>query len=455
MAKYKISDSFIAARVNEAHAAAAAGKRRTRIFYDDHKNAPPGFGVRVTAAGGVSFVLNYYATGAERRLTIGPYGPDPALSITAARKEAAKVRALVLAGRDPLGERREAQRAAEAAAEAKRVRDQVTLAALVEAYVADMRAQGQASADEVEALFERTVADPCPKIAALPLDDVTPQTIAPAFERLYKAGRVRAPEKLAAALKAAFNRARAARNDMGRHAYAKLKVTHNPLADMRVTRPKVTPEAARQAKADRYWTLTQPELAAYWTRIAEQEDSAGAMLRLHLLTGGQRREQLVRLTRADYDAAAGVITLWDGKGRRSEPREHKVPLLPEAVAAIEAMAGDNGQFLVSLDGGATPATALQLDYAMEQVSAAMVAAGEIGRTITPGAIRRSVVTLLGQAGVFKEIRDQLQSRGLHTVQDRHYDMGDYRDHKREALEKLRALCDRTPDNVTPIRRKAG
>ncbi|NLE67841.1 MAG: DUF4102 domain-containing protein, partial [Lentisphaerae bacterium] len=106
MAKHKISDSFIAARVDEAHAAAAAGKRRTRIFYDDHKNAPPGFCVRVTAAGGVSFVLNYYATGAERRLTIGPYGPAPALSITAARKEAAKVRALVLAGRDPLGERR-------------------------------------------------------------------------------------------------------------------------------------------------------------------------------------------------------------------------------------------------------------------------------------------------------------------------------------------------------------
>src|SRR5690625_1006413 len=102
MAKHKISDSFIAARVEEAHAAAAAGKRRTRIFYDDHKNAPPGFGVRVTAAGGVSFVLNYYATGAERRLSVGHYGLDPALGIIAARKEAAKDSAMLRAGRYPL-----------------------------------------------------------------------------------------------------------------------------------------------------------------------------------------------------------------------------------------------------------------------------------------------------------------------------------------------------------------
>src|SRR5690606_24840109 len=127
------------------------------------------------------------------------------------------------------------------------------------------------------------------------------------------------------------------------------KVKANPLADLQVRRDEEsTPEQARTAK-ERQWTLTQPQLAAYWARIAAQDDAYGAMLRLHLLTGGQRREQLARLTRSDYDATAGVITLWDGKGRRRKLREHKLPLLPEAVDAIEAMAGDRGDHLVTAD----------------------------------------------------------------------------------------------------------
>src|SRR5690606_16242931 len=177
------------------------------------------------------------------------------------------------------------------------------------------------------------------------------------------------------------------------------------------------------------WTLTQPQLAAYWQRIAAMDDAYGAMLRLHLLTGGQRREQLARLTRDDYDEAAGIITLWDGKGRRRELREHKLPLLPEAVQAIEAMAGDRGEYLVTTDKGRTPVSASVLDHACGRVGAAMVAAGEIPRAVTPGTIRRTVETLLGQAGVVKEVSAQLQSHGPNGVQDRHYDMGDYLERK--------------------------
>ena len=41
-----------------------------RVFYDSDIT---GFGARITAAGVVSFVLNYYARGRERRYTIGRY----------------------------------------------------------------------------------------------------------------------------------------------------------------------------------------------------------------------------------------------------------------------------------------------------------------------------------------------------------------------------------------------
>jgi hypothetical protein len=71
-----------------------------RITYDTDV---PGFGARITAAGAVSFVLNYRrkADGRERRATIGQF---PAWGVAAARQRAAELRRAVDSGADPVGE---------------------------------------------------------------------------------------------------------------------------------------------------------------------------------------------------------------------------------------------------------------------------------------------------------------------------------------------------------------
>lgn len=74
----------------------AAGNQ---IHYDSEI---PGFGVRITANGAISFVLNYRIHGRERRYTIGKH---PELTATAARDRALRLRGLVRDGRDPLQER--------------------------------------------------------------------------------------------------------------------------------------------------------------------------------------------------------------------------------------------------------------------------------------------------------------------------------------------------------------
>ncbi len=62
----------------------------------------PGFGVRITAAGVIGFILNYRIHGRERRYTIGRY---PELTAIAARERALQLRGRILQGHDPLEER--------------------------------------------------------------------------------------------------------------------------------------------------------------------------------------------------------------------------------------------------------------------------------------------------------------------------------------------------------------
>jgi integrase len=65
-----------------------------------------GFGVRITAAGIKSFILNYRIHGRERRYTIGRYGE---LTATAARARAIELRGMIREGRDPMEERNESR----------------------------------------------------------------------------------------------------------------------------------------------------------------------------------------------------------------------------------------------------------------------------------------------------------------------------------------------------------
>jgi integrase len=62
----------------------------------------PGFAVRVTAAGAISFVLNYRIHRRERRYTIGRH---PVLTLNEARQEAIQLHGEILKGRDPLDAR--------------------------------------------------------------------------------------------------------------------------------------------------------------------------------------------------------------------------------------------------------------------------------------------------------------------------------------------------------------
>ncbi len=77
-----------------------------RIIWDTEVK---GFGIRATAAGVKSFVLNYRnGDGDLKRFTIGPYGRNE-WSVEAARKEAGELKKNIAGGKDPLEDKRKAR----------------------------------------------------------------------------------------------------------------------------------------------------------------------------------------------------------------------------------------------------------------------------------------------------------------------------------------------------------
>jgi integrase len=175
----------------------------------------------------------------------------------------------------------------------------------------------------------------------------------------------------------------------------------------------------------------------YWRIIQLVPGIRGGMLRLHLLTGGQRIAQLARLKTADIKG--GYFVLYDGKGRPPAPaRVHYVPLTDKARQAL-ADCQPVGEFALSNDEGKTAVAPTTVsDWARLE-------AGGLIKSFTLKRVRSGVETLLSMHDVNKEIRGHLLSHGRGGVQETSYDANDFYKEKLAALETLiQVLEDESP-----------
>ena len=159
---------------------------------------------------------------------------------------------------------------------------------------------------------------------------------------------------------------------------------------------------------------------------------SGAALRIHLLTGGQRIEQLVRLRWQDVKGHS--ITIFDGKGRPGGqgPRPHTLPLPKLASTAFTTLTRE-GEYVLSTSHGKKPISQSTLSKWAHEVVGDSIDDFQLKR------IRSGVETLLAANAVSRELRGHLQSHGQTGVQARHYDGHDYMPEKSKALETLAKL----------------
>jgi len=379
------------------------------------------------------------------------------LSLAQARDRAKRLRDRYTAGEHDLRatletEQREAerQRVAEGAAvEAAAAKQKATLGVLLTAYVAQLRKDGKKRPREVETALQLHVEKAWPLLWATPAESVTTEDCLAVVAKLVNEGKLRHAGKIRSYVRAAYGVAIRARHDAQMlPSLRELRLSVNPARDL-------APIEGGSKARDR--SLSVAELRSYWKRINKLPDPAGAVLRLHLLTGGQRIEQLSRLTVDDLDTDAESVRILDYKGRRKQPRFHEIPLIPAAHEALKAMSGGNaGTFLFTVTAGSKGVAYKTVHSYVQDVVMAMTSEGELEKgPFTPGDVRRTVETRLTAEGVSKDVRAHVQSHGLGGVQSRHYDKYEYIAEKREALNALYRLITGTSAKVTMLSKRSG
>ncbi len=264
-----------------------------KITYDAGKDAVRGFGVRVTASGAKSFVLNYRVAGRERRYTIGAY---PAWSVAKAREEAGRLRREVDQGNDPLGAR-EAGRAAP------------TVAELCERYLTEHASRKRTEKDD-RSMVERIIR---PQLGSRKVASITFADIDALHRKATTANGPYAANRLVALLSKMFS----------------LAIRW----EMRPDNPAKGVE--RNAEERRYRYLSGDDLRRLTEALAVHPSQIAAnAVRLLLLTGA-RRGEVLSATWDQFDLEAGTWT--KPSSHTKQKREHRVPISAPARQLLAEM----------------------------------------------------------------------------------------------------------------------
>lgn len=335
----------------------------------------------------------------------------------------------------------EAEATEVAARRAAEDRDRYSLAALLRAYCDHLDRQGKGqSARDSRSLFKVNILDPAPDLAALPAKEVTKAALATRIREVRESGRERSAGKTGAYLFAAFNLALRAEGDTeAPAAMIPFEIATNPVAGIKAI--PVRPCSR---------VLSREELRAFIGKLGE--GLVDHALKLALYAGGQRGEQLLRAKASDFDPASGVLRLLDSKGRRQQPREHRLPLGPIAADLCQALVARARELRPEEADPSlftTPKTVLSLDTLSRRVSELATEMG--GPSFLFRDLRRTAETEMAAIGFSVDLRGQLLSHGLGGVQAVHYDKHSYLPEKTAALEKWeRHLEGQEPAKVVNI-----
>lgn len=347
----------------------------------------------------------------------------------------------------------EAREAAAAEELKRRAGECFTLAALCIAYYETLREQKKISWQQAKDSLELHVTEKHPEIAGKPAKEVTRKDVGLILGEMSKNGIYATASKVRACLVAAFNMAlRSEGNPTTQEKFEGFEIENNPalLTDSRGLKRHIKP-------GDR--TLNRSEIKAYIEALEEAPYSlARDALLLSFWTGGQRMRQLLRLRRSDFDEDYETILILDGKGNRSTPREHFVPLLLPALTILKRLdqrASEKNTdllFASDVDSSIIISSDTVITYG-SKLTRDLFEKNKVRAKFSVKDIRRTVETMLSGAEVSMIVRAHLQSHGLGGVQTRHYDKHEYINEKFGALEVWEKIVEESRQGIKPVSRR--
>jgi integrase len=394
-----------------AEAVCPPGRKDVLLFDSELR----GFALRVTKAGGKTFLLQYRVASVSRRAVIGTWGAE--LTAAKARRKAEALRGTVRDHRDPVAERRrvlreqrEAEAKAKAEAAAAAAAAGFTVARLIEQWAAlklAERSVGYRSRvpRELRAALAEWLAAPAANFthtaAVQVLDDVK-----------AKRGPV------------AANRLRAVAAACWQWSLKRGSLSANPW--------RATERPAEEAARDR--VLSDAEIADLWHAAGTLGFPWCGMIRALLLTG-QRRGEVAAMEWAELDWKAAEWRL--PAHRVKNRRAHVVPLSPAMLALLaEQPRMGAGSLVFEGARGTVPSGFGKLKQRLD--AAMLAAARKDGRPLQPWTmhdIRRTVATGLQRLGVRLEVTEAILN---HSSGSRAGIVGVYQKHGWDA-EKRAAL----------------
>jgi integrase len=397
-----------------------------RFIWDDHRDAPRGFALRITAAGGCAFVLQYAVEGKQRRKVIGPW---PTWTLEAARIEGRELAQQIGKGNDPL--------------EAKRRRKAEPTMGEVAAEWLDKHATGLKSIGTIRGLVNNDIV---PALGGVKVTDIRRRDIIDMVEAKAEKTPRSAAQLLIYARKILT------------YAADREFIAANPVADLKPTSIKVKGQRNPLKAKPRERVLDQDEIRAFWNKAETSglHRLTALCLKLVLVTG-QRPGEIAGMREDEISGRWWTIpAARRGKTETAQAvylTDTAMQVIADAKAEIERLHKRRREpwsgFVFEARQGA-PITNAALARAVARAREA-IGATDGQAPWRPHDLRRTMRTGLSAAKVRPDIAEIVTGHvipGIRGVYDRH----DFKDERQAATEawerRLMAIIEgRDPDTV--------
>lgn len=303
---------------------------------------------------------------------------------------------------------------------------------LLDGYVTKLEGEGAASAADVKWSFNRYVTEPFPDLVKRPVSLIGPGEIRDVIARMIIAGITTYCNRLRSQLHAAFQVGLEQEfNPRSYHKHdLKYGLKSNPVASVPV-------QADWEKPGDR--ALSTKELAILWKLLPEHLTLVTSeLLKFLIASGGQRPEQVLATERRQYLDNHMIIRNKKGLGAEGERSLHVVPYNKLMRQNLKVMNEISTRSVYPFEGKVEGKSLHTQSLSRAVTKLYGRHTDKFNGPFTLRDIRRTCKTLMGSAGLNKELRDRIQGHAFNDVSSKHYDRYGYFPEKLKGLQRWSA-----------------